>query len=454
MTAPSALFADLYSLTMMRAYREAGMGEEGMGEEAVFSLYVRKLPPERNFFLACGVEDVLDAVENLRFAGDDIAYLRSLGRFPEPFLDYLRRFSFTGRIRGIPEGTPVFADEPLLEVTAPIDQAQLLEAMVINLVQSQTLFASKAARIVLAAQGRTVADFGSRRAHGFDAALNGARAFHVAGVGATSNLLAGRRYGIPVIGTMAHSFVEAFATEADAFDAMEASFPETVLLVDTYDTLAAVRDLIARAKARGPAFRVRGIRLDSGDLATLARDARAMLDEAGLTDVSIFASGGLDEHEIARLVAESPAIDAFGVGTAMSVSDDVPALDIVYKLVSIGGRGVMKLSSRKKTLPGAKQVFRRYEDDGTIDDTLCLADEHHPGEPLLVEMMRDGRRLGPRPALSDIRDRAAAALARLPEGMRGLGRAHHGVRVTSSPKLEALTRSVEDHVARMKKPGA
>jgi nicotinate phosphoribosyltransferase len=449
MIASPALFADLYSLTMMRAYREAGMGLE-----AVFSLYVRKLPPERNFLLSCGVEDVLDAVERLRFTDDDIVYLRSLGQFPEPFLDYLRGFSFKGSIRAIPEGTPVFPDEPLLEVTAPIDQAQLLEAIAINLVQSQTLFASKAARIVLAAQGRPVADFGSRRAHGFDAALSGARAFHVAGVGATSNLLAGRRYGIPVIGTMAHSFVEAFATEAEAFDAMEASFPETVLLVDTYDTLAAVRDLIVRAKARGPAFRVRGIRLDSGDLAALARDARAMLDEAGLTGVSIFASGGLDEHEIARLVAESPAIDAFGVGTAMSVSNDVPALDIVYKLVSIGGRGVMKLSSKKKTLPGAKQVFRRYEDDGTIADMLCLAEEKHIGEPLLVEMMRDGRRIAPRPALSDIRDRAAAAIAGLPEGMRGLACSHASFRVTTSPKLEALTRSVEDHVARMNKSEA
>jgi nicotinate phosphoribosyltransferase len=449
MIAPPALFADLYSLTMMRAYREAGMGEE-----AVFSLYVRKLPPERNFLLSCGVEDVLDAVSNLRFTDDDIAYLRSLGQFPESFLDYMRGFSFKGSIRAIPEGTPVFPDEPLLEVTAPIDQAQLLEAMAINLVQSQTLFASKAARIVLAAQGRPVADFGSRRAHGFDAALSGARAFYVSGVGATSNLLAGRRYGIPVIGTMAHSFVEAFATEAEAFDAMEASFPETVLLVDTYDTLAAVRDLIVRAKTRGPAFRVRGIRLDSGDLAALARDARAMLDEAGLTGVSIFASGGLDEHEIARLVAQSPAIDAFGVGTAMSVSNDVPALDIVYKLVSIGGRGVMKLSSKKKTLPGAKQVFRRFEDDGTIADLLCLAEEQHPGEPLLVEMMRDGGRITPRPALSDIRDRAAAAIAGLPENMRGLACSHASFRVTASPKLVALTRSVEDHVARMNKSEA
>jgi nicotinate phosphoribosyltransferase len=446
---PPALFADLYSLTMMRAYREAGMGEE-----AVFSLYVRKLLPERNFLLACGVEDVVDAVENLRFTEDDIVYLRSLGRFPEPFLDYLRGFSFTGSIRAIPEGTPVFPDEPLLEVTAPIDQAQLLEAMAINLIQSQTLFASKAARIVLAAEGRPVADFGSRRAHGFDAALNGARAFHVAGVGATSNLLAGRRYGIPVIGTMAHSFVEAFPTEAEAFAAMEASFPETVLLVDTYDTLAAVRDLIARAKARGSSFRVRGIRLDSGDLAALAREARAMLDEAGLTGVSIFASGGLDEHEIARLVAESPAIDAFGVGTAMSVSDDVPALDIVYKLVSIGGRGAMKLSSAKKTMPGAKQVFRRYQDDGSIADTLCLADEQHPGEPLLVEMMREGRRMVTRPAMSDIRDRAAAAIGRLPEGMRGLACSHESFRVATSPSLQAMTRSVEQRIAAMTKPAA
>jgi nicotinate phosphoribosyltransferase len=207
------------------------------------------------------------------------------------------------------------------------------------------------------------------------------------------------------------------------------------------------------AKARGPAFRVRGIRLDSGDLAALARDARAMLDEAGLTGVSIFASGGLDEHEIARLVAQSPAIDAFGVGTAMSVSNDVPALDIVYKLVSIGWRGVMKLSSKKKTLPGAKQVFRRCEDDGTIADMLCLADEQNPGEPLLVDMMRDGRRIAPRPALSLIRDQAAAAIRRLPEGMRGLACSHKSFRVTPSPKLEALTRLVEAHIAAMTKPG-
>ena len=443
----SALFADLYALTMMRAYRDADMHGE-----AVFSLFARKLPGQRNCFLAAGLADVLAALENLRFGEDDIAFLERTGQFDAGFLTMLRDLRFTGSVRAVPEGTPVFPDEPFVEVRAPIIEAQWIEALVLNQIQLQTILASKAARVVTAAQGRRVVDFGSRRAHGCEAAVKGARAFAIAGISGTSNLLAARLYGLDPVGTMAHSFIQAFTDERDAFAAFLHSYPETVLLVDTYDTPEGVRRAIACARDADPPLALTGIRLDSGDLGALAHESRAILDAAGLPDVKIFASGGLDEDAIARLLADGAPIDAFGVGTAMSVSDDAPALDIAYKLVSYDGRGVMKLSSGKKTLPGPKQVFRRFRDGRAVGDVIARADENDgenddaPGcesRPLLVEVMRDGKPCMPAPPLSAIRDHARASLATLPDSVQALEKAEPAYPVVVSKALEAHTRETE-----------
>ena len=348
---------------MMQSYRAAGM--EGI---AVFSLFVRRLPPTRNYLLACGLETVLDYLEGLRFTDEDLAYLRGLGQYAPDFIDSLSDFRFEGDVFAVPEGTPVFPNEPILEVEAPIAQAQLVETFVMNQVHLATILASKAARVVDAAAGRTVVDFGARRMHGIDAALKAARAFYIAGLAATSNLLAGSFFGVPVAGTMAHSFIQAYDSEVAAFRAFADQFPETILLVDTYDTLEGVRRVIELAHELGDEFRVRGVRLDSGDLGGLAKAARELLDEADLHQVKIFASGGLDEMEIDRLLSEGAPIDGFGIGTALGVSQDAPGLDIAYKLAAYDGRGRLKLSAGKPILPGRKQVFRLEEGGLAIGD--------------------------------------------------------------------------------------
>ena len=422
-----ALFTDLYELRMARAYLALGMTGH-----ATFSLSVRTLPAARNLLLACGIDDVIDLVLGLRFDAAALAALRALGEFPEDFLCWLATFRFSGDIDAVADGTPVFAEEPLLEITAPIAEAQLLETLVMNQVGVQTLLASKALRVVLAAAGRTVVDFGGRRAQGIDAALAGARAFHVAGVAATSIVLAGARYGIPVVGTMAHSFVQAFPTEAAAFAAYASLYPETTLLVDTYDTLNGVRRVIALAQALGPACRIGGIRLDSGDLAALARAARAMLDAAGLERLRIFASGGLDEHRVAALVAAGAPIDAFGVGTEMSVSADAPSLDLAYKLVAYAGEPRTKLAPGKRILPGRKQVFRG------AGDVIACAEERLDGTPLLRPVVRNGARVSPRATLAEARRAAAEHVACLPYRLRALDPARPAYPVTISPRLAAL----------------
>lgn len=439
---PGALFTDLYELTMMQSYYD-----QGMYERAVFSLFVRELPEERNFLLAAGLEDTLDYLESLRFEEADIAYLRELGRFSPPFLDWLAKMRFTGDVHAVPEGTPVFADEPLLEIEAPIAEAQLVETAVMNIIQLQTMLATKAARVAKAAQGRDVIDFGARRMHGREAAMKAARAFHIAGVSATSNVEAGRAYAIPVSGTMAHSYVEAFANEAEAFAAFIRSYPETVLLVDTYDTLQGVQNVIGLARRLGDDFKVRAIRLDSGDLLELSRKARAMLDEAGLKDVGIFASGGLDEYEIARLMAAGAPIDGFGVGTAMGVSDDAPSLEIAYKLTAYAGEGRMKLSPGKASYPALKQVFRHEDAGGHAGcDTLGLSGESLEGRPLIECVMRDGRRTRPAPALAAIRGNAAEGLAALPEHIRAIEPAASPYPVAISDALASYTEDVRAHL--------
>ncbi len=431
-----ALFADLYELTMAQAYIAHGMHQEG-----TFSLFFRKLPKTRNYLLACGVDELLEAIADLHFSEDDIRYLQSLRLFSPSFLEWLSRFRFTGSIEAVPEGTPLFPNEPILEVTAPIAEAQILETLVVNQVQLQTVLASKAARVVTAAKGRRVVDFGSRRAQGVDAALSGARAFYIAGVDATSNLLAGARYGIPVAGTMAHSFVQACTSEREAFHRFVDVFPETTLLVDTYDTLEGVGRVIELARELGSRFRVKGVRLDSGDLLALSLGARAMLDDAGLSTVQIFASGGLDETKIAALVDGGAPIDAFGVGTDMSVSADAPALDIAYKLCAYAGEGRLKLSTGKRTLPGRKQVFRTA--DG---DTIARSEERLAGEALLRPVMLAGRIIERPRTLPQIRAETAKAIARLPQALQELAPSTEPRSVRMSASLAAYEREVVQSV--------
>jgi nicotinate phosphoribosyltransferase len=438
-----ALFTDLYELTMLQAYLHAGMEQE-----AVFTLSVRRLPVRRNFLLACGLEHVLEYLETLQFSTPALEYLATTGQFAHAFLERLAALRFTGDVYAVPEGTPVFANEPILEVVAPLPQAQLIETYLMNQVNLATTLASKAVRVVHAARGRRVVDFGARRMHGTDAALKAARAFHIAGVDATSNVLAGRRYDLPIAGTMAHSFVQACEGEGAAFRTFLGLYPETVLLVDTYDTLAAVRKVIDLARELGDAFRVRAIRIDSGDLAELAARARAMLDEAGLQSVGIFVSGNLDEDTIEALLARGAPIDGFGVGTAMGVSLDAPALDIAYKLVAYAGRGRLKLSAGKPVLPGRKQVFRREANGRAVGDVIGRSDEELPGRPLLRPVMRAGRRLPEAAAtLEESRRHAREELARLPEALHALAPAQPPYPVTVSAALLAYHDEVAREVA-------
>ncbi|HET9948634.1 MAG TPA: nicotinate phosphoribosyltransferase [Longimicrobiales bacterium] len=442
--AGSALLTDLYELTMLQSYWALGMTET-----AVFELFARRLPPERNLLLACGLEGVLDYLEALRFEQDDLDYLESTGRFRSDFLAWLGELRFEGDVYAVPEGTPVFADEPLLSIVAPLPQAQLVETAVMNRMHFATVVASKALRVVEAAGGRTVVDFGMRRMHGFDATLEAARASWIAGVHATSNVLAGKRYGIPVSGTMAHSYVQAHESELEAFRHFTALYPETTLLVDTYDTLEGVRNVARLAHELGDNFRVRAVRLDSGDLDALSRQARKILDGAGLERVEIFASGSLDEHRVAALVRAGAPVDGFGVGTRMGVSSDAPSLDVAYKLTDYGGSGRLKLSTGKRVLPGRKQVFRADADGEAAGDVLALADERLEGRPLIAKVMERGRRLpGASPPLAEICERARAELARMPARLRALEPAEPRYPVTVSARLAAYAEEVARRAVR------
>jgi nicotinate phosphoribosyltransferase len=433
----SALYTDLYQLTMLQAY-----WREGMDRTAVFDLFVRRLK-HRNYLLACGLEQVLRYLETLSFSEEAIAYLREQEQFEDDFLEWLAEFAFTGDVYAVPEGTPVFPDEPILEVVAPIGEAQLVETLLLNQITFQTTIASKAARVARAAHAggadRVVADFGMRRMHGTDAAMKAARAAYIAGVDATSNVAAGEAYGIPITGTMAHSYVEAHDAEMEAFRAFAEQYPETILLVDTYDTLDGVRKVIDLAEERGEDFRVRGIRLDSGNLGELAAEARRLLDAAGLTDVQIFVSGGLDEHRIADLLDRGAPIDGFGVGTKMGTAADQPALDSAYKLCGYAGRPRMKLSSDKSNLPGRKQVIRQYEEGTAVRDVIATEEaDRHTGAPLLERVMADGERTdaGAARPLDAHREHAAARRAELPDRLHALDRAPEGYDVVLSDAME------------------
>jgi nicotinate phosphoribosyltransferase len=443
----AALFTDFYELTMAASYVR-----EGMNGPATFSLFVRRLPATRSFLVAAGLEEVLAFLEQFRFSDAALRYLRALGTFDGAFLDLLADLRFTGTVRAVPEGTVLFADEPLLEITAPLIEGQLVETAVINFCHLQTVLASKAARTVLAARGRPVVDFGLRRTHGIDAGLKAARAAYIAGADRTSNVLASMHCGIGPAGTMAHSYVQAFPREIDAFRAFTRAFPRaSTLLIDTYDTVAAAHKAVAVARemaARGE--QLGAVRLDSGDIVALSREVRRVLDEAGFSGVRIFVSGGLDEEAIDAFLRAGAPIDAFGVGTRMNVSADAPYLDIAYKLVEYAGRDVLKLSTGKVTWPGGKQVWRlRDREGGFAGDILALAEEPAPSpgaEPLLETVMQDGRRTAPPPSLVQVRQRCAAQLAALPDGARRLSGADRYA-VHPSERLVALQRSIETALA-------
>ena len=415
---PGALLTDLYQLTMVQSYLE-----HGLTDTAAFEFFVRRLPERRNFLIAAGLEQALDYLEGFRFTPAELEWIRASGRFAADFADHLAQWRFTGEVWAMPEGTPVFADEPLLRVAAPLPQAQLVESRLINLLHFQTLVASKAVRCVLAAPGKLLVDFGMRRAHGAEAALLAARASYLAGFAGTATVAAGRRFGIPVYGTMAHSYVQAHGDEAAAFEHFARSHPDnSVLLIDTYDTEAAARkvvDLAPRLAADGIA--IKGVRLDSGDLAAHARRVREILDRGGLGETVIFSSGNLDEQELARLLAAGAPIDGFGVGTRLDTSADAPYLDCAYKLVEYAGRPRMKRSEGKATWPGRKQVYRHRDGQGRwTGDTLTLQDDPQDGEPLLAAVMADGRRLAPPESLEAIRARVRREVDALPAPLRGL----------------------------------
>jgi len=414
---PSALLTDFYQLNMMQAYLE-----QGMTEDAAFELFFRKLPKQRGFLMAAGLEQALAFLESLHFSSDELDWLKKSHRFSGDFIDYLTALRFCGDVDAMPEGTIFFPDEPILRVTATLPVAQLVESRIINLLHFETLIASKAARMVLAAPGKQLIDFGLRRAHGSEAGLLAARASYVAGFAGSATLEAGRCFGIPTFGTMAHSFIEAFDDESAAFLAFARARPDKpVLLLDTYDTERAARKVVAlapRLKAEG--ITVQGVRLDSGDLAQLAVKVRAILNAGGLNDVGIFASGGLDEFDLADLQTSAP-IDGFGVGTALSTSNDLPALDCAYKLQEYAGIARRKLSPGKATWPGRKQVWRRFDVQGTmLGDAISLVSDRQEGSALLVPVMRQGKRTEPAQVLIDLRQRAMANLIGLPAALRAL----------------------------------
>lgn len=414
--ARTPLLTDLYQLNMIQAYLD-----HDQTKTAVFEFFVRKLPSQRGFLLAAGLEQALDFLENLHFSAEEIDWLGRNGRFSKGLLSHLADLHFTGDVHAMPEGTVFFGNEPILRVTAPLPQAQLVETRVINILHFQSLIASKAARMMLAAPGKLLVDFGLRRAHGAEAGLMAARASYVAGFAGTATMLAEKVYGIPTFGTMAHSFIQAYDDESKAFEDFARSRPQNLtFLIDTYDTEAAARKVVAlapRLKASGIA--IRSVRLDSGDLVTLSKHVRQILNQGSLSDVAILASGGLDEDSIAEMLRACAPIDGFGVGTSLATSSDAPALDCAYKLQEYAGLPRRKHSAGKATWPGRKQVWRRYGPDGRMSgDVISVETDQQAGEPRIHLVMQGGRRVGPSPTLAEIRTRAARDLERLPEPLR------------------------------------
>jgi len=435
-----ALLTDLYQLTMAQTYFQSQRLDP-----ATFSLFIRSYPPNRGYFVAAGLQDVLEFLEQFAVDSTGIDYLHSRRLFADDFLDLLKGLKFTGDVWAIPEGRLAFTDEPFLEVTAPIIEAQIVETFIINQVNLQSLIATKAARCVHAAGGRAVVDFALRRAHGIDAGMKVARASYLAGFTGTSNVRAGQEYGIPIVGTMAHSFVSSFEQEMDAFRAFIASFPNnSILLIDTYDTLAGARKAVEIAKemaANGQ--QLQGVRIDSGDLKKLAIEVRRIFDEAGLKSVKIIGSGGLDEFDLADFTVADVPYDSYGVGTKMGVSADAPWFDIAYKLVEYDERPVLKLSTGKVSWPGKKQVFRMRDERGQLQkDVIALREENIPGaDPLLQKVMASGEVAVRCPTLEEIRDNFMGEFKRLSDPIKAI-RNPASYPVEISPQLTKLREEV------------
>jgi len=442
--ASSALLTDLYQLTMLQGYFE-----KRMEETAVFELFMRNLPVHREFLVAAGLEQALDYLEQLRVTSDELEWLAASGRFSRDFLNYLGQLRFTGNVHAIPEGTVFFPSEPMLRVVAPLPQAQLVESRLINLLHFQTMIASKAARATLAAQGKGLIDFGFRRAHGAEAGVLAARAAYLAGFAGSATVAAGLCFGIPTYGTMAHSFIQAHDDELEAFEHFAHAQPNNViLLIDTYDTEAAARKVVSlSSRLQQAKITIKGVRIDSGDLADHARKVRRILDEGGLTHVRILASGNLDEFAIQALVADSAPIDDFAIGTRLVTSTDAPYLDCVYKLQEYAGRARRKRSEGKATWPGRKQIYRRYGADGHMTaDILTVEHDPQEGEALLRLCAVAGRRIAPSPSLAALRQRAAAQLACLPDHLRQL-KGDPPYPVTIAPALQQLAQEVDRQIA-------
>ena len=437
------LLTDLYQLAMTEAYLKVGMTGT-----AVFEFFVRKLPVRRAFLLAGGLEQAVAYLTSLRFDNDALARLSGLGKFAQPLIDYLAAFRFSGDVDAIPEGTVFFADEPILRVTAPLPEAQLVETRLINLLQFQSMIAAKAARMVLAAPGKQLVDFGARRAHGAEAAVLAARAAYIAGFDGTATVSAATEFGIPVFGTMAHSFIQAHDDETIAFENFARARPEgLILLIDTYDTERAAAKVVKLAhNLAADGIKVRGVRIDSGDLAAHARRVRAILDEGGCADIAILASGGIDEDDLAAFMRGHAPIDGYGLGTSLDVSADAPALDCAYKLQEYAGVARRKRSEGKATWPGRKQVWRLRNADGRFArDILSTADDRQDGEALLVPVLRAGKRCAPQPSLQAIRTHAQQQLAHLPDGLRRLRGASYPIEV--APALRQLAADCDRRMA-------
>jgi nicotinate phosphoribosyltransferase len=441
-----ALLTDLYQLTMAQAYFQSQRLAP-----ATFSLFIRSYPPNRSYFVAAGLRDVLEFLERFRIDSAGIYYLRSRRMFTDDFLDFLQGLKFTGDVWALPEGRLFFKDEPVMEVTAPIVEAQIVETVIINQIHFQSLIATKAARCVQAAGARSVVDFSLRRTHGIDAGMKVARASYLAGFAGTSNVRAGQRYAIPVVGTMAHSFVSSFEHEIDAFRAFISSFPNhSTLLIDTYDTVEGAHKAVQVARemaARGQ--RLQGVRIDSGDLAKLALEVRKIFDEAGLKDVKIIGSGGLDEYDLADFSDADIPYDSYGVGTKMGVSADTPWSDIAYKLVEYKDRSVLKLSPGKVSLPAKKQVFRISHEQGQLHkDIIALRGENVAGaESLLKRVMTEGKITAPLPSLEESRSGFLSEFAKLPEPIKRIRNSENYL-VEHSSGLQEHCATVEQQVSR------
>ena len=435
----SLLLGDLYQLSMLEVYQR-----HGMDKTAVFELFVRKLPSRRGFLMMAGLEQLVQFLEQMHYSEQELEWLRTTGLFSGAFVDSLANVRFTGDLDSMAEGTVFFPNEPMVRITAPLAQAQLVESRLINLIHFQTIVASTAARMVLAAPGKALVDFGFRRAHGAEAGLLAARAAYVAGFAGTATLEANRAFGVPVFGTMAHSFIQAHDDEATAFERFALARPKALtLLIDTYDTEAGAR-LVARLTPRlaKSGITIAAVRLDSGDLAKHAFNVRAILDGAGFHQIRIMASGGLDDRALQALMHKGAPIDLFGIGTSLTTSSDAPALDCAYKLQEYAGLPRRKLSEGKATLPGRKQVWRRLHDDGTIaEDTVALLDEAPLGNPLVHPVLRNGQRVPPLSTLARVRAHAAASLATLPPPLRHLE--DSGVPVQISQGLRHLVAQMD-----------